>query len=333
MKRFLIIAAFIVTFAHPVVGQDFTIMFYNVENLFDTEDDTLKDDDEFLPGGLRHWNGYRYHTRINNLASVIAASGGWEFPALVGLCEIENRGVAEDLVYRTSLAGAGYRVIHTDSPDRRGIDLALLYRPSVVEVAGYRSLVLRNSQGIPEETRNLLFIKAVIYGDTLDLILCHLPSRRGGTVSSAPLRERMSLMLRSAVDSVLSGDEHTALVVMGDFNVTPGDEAMRIISADGLLVNMSDAMAEEGFGSYRYDGTWEMIDQILVSATMTTDSCRFSASASDFRVMINEFLLEPDPRYPGKRPRPAYRGYRWEGGYSDHLPVTMIIKHRESLLQ
>lgn len=304
-------------------------MFYNTENLFDTVNDTLKDDDEFLPGGERRWTNYRYWKKIDALSRVIVAAGGWETPLLVGMCEVENREVVMDLANGSLLANAGYNVIHRDSPDSRGIDPALIYRFSLVKVIESRSWVPTAEKGKVFNSRNLLYVKTLIYGDTLHLILCHWPSRRGGVLAAERLRESVASMLRSKTDSIQSdAGGKASVLVMGDFNTAPSEPIMMRLTGEGGMANLSAVMAQQGKGSYRYRGLWEMIDQILVSETMVTQEGHFTATSQNFRVFDASFLMEDDPDYPGKRPVSTYRAYKWEGGYSDHLPVLVRVMHK-----
>jgi hypothetical protein len=312
-----------------VKAQEYTVMFYNVENLFDTVDDTTKDDDEFLPGGSRRWTEKRYWQKINALSRVIAAAGGWEPPALIGLCEVENENVVRDLAYGSVLAGAGYKVIHRESPDTRGIDLALLYRADIVRVADCRSWIPDMAMGEVFDSRNLLYIKTFFGADTLHLILCHWPSRRGGMLAAGDVRESMAQLVRIKADSLQSSSGNKAsIIVTGDFNAAPNDTLMTLITSGGHLINTAKTVADSGKGSYRYQGRWEMIDQILVSYSVTDTVGPLYIDPLSFRVFDAPFLLADDPDYPGNKPFPTYDGFRWSGGYSDHLPVLITVTHR-----
>lgn len=326
LRLFLVILLMLTASAQMVEGQEFGVMFYNVENLFDTADDTTKDDDEFLPEGSRHWTENRYWQKINALSRVIAAAGEWEPPALVGLCEVENEKVVNDLAYRSLLEGANYKVLHRESPDARGIDLALLYRYDLIRVTESRSWIPERQEGEAFNSRNLLYAKTVMGSDTVHLILCHWPSRRGGSLAAADLRESIARLVRAKTDSLQASTGDTAsIIVMGDFNATPGDPVIKIIAGDSLLVNFAEDPAAKGTGSYRYQGRWELIDQIFVSRSMTDPEARLYADPLSFRVFDAPFLLADDPDYPGKKPFPTYWGYRWSGGYSDHLPVLITV--------
>ncbi len=326
MRLFVAILLLLTAAAQPAQGQELTVMFYNVENLFDTADDTTKNDDEFLPEGSRRWTEKRYWQKINALSRVIASAGEWELPALIGLCEVENEKVVIDLAYRSIIAGAGYGVIHRESPDPRGIDLALLYRKDLVQIVDSRSWVPEGQEGEVFNSRNLLYVKALAENDTLHLILCHWPSRRGGTLAAGDLRKKMAQLVRTKTDSLQTSSGVTAaIIVMGDLNAAPDDPVIKIIAGDHSLVNYAEKPAEKGIGSYRYQGRWELIDQILVSPVMTDPEGKIYADPLSFRVYDEQFLLAEDPDYPGKKPFPTYGGYKWTGGYSDHLPVLITL--------
>ena len=218
MRPVIFILLMLTAASQQLKGQEFSVMFYNIENLFDTADDTTKDDDEFLPGGSRRWTERRYWQKINALARVIVAAGEWELPALIGLCEVENEKVVSDLAFRSIISGAGYKVIHRDSPDPRGIDLALLYRLDLIRIVDSRSWIPEQQEGGIYNSRNLLYAKTVIGNDTVHLILCHWPSRRGGTLAAGDLRETIAKLVRVKTDSLQACSGDTAsIIVMGDF--------------------------------------------------------------------------------------------------------------------
>lgn len=310
-------------------GQDFTVMFYNVENLFDTEDDTTRNDEEFLPEGARRWTASRYYRKLNSIARAVAAAGEWELPSLIGLCEVENEKVLRDLVYGTLLSAGNYGIVHRDSPDPRGIDLALLYRRDQFSMLQADAWLPAESDSIPVQTRNILYAKLTDGNDTLHCVICHLPSRRGGVLAAGGLRERMIRLAGEGIDSIMSVPcGRASVIVMGDFNTAPGESLMTGFAEQTGIVNLSSAEAGQGRGSYRYQGTWEMIDQVLVSKPMTDSTGVFQAVQGSFRVVDAPFLLTADENYPGSKPYPTYGGYRYSGGYSDHLPVTVRITRR-----
>ena len=320
---FLVVAATL-----HVGGQEFSVMFYNVENLFDTYDDTTKNDDEFLPHGSRRWTGTRYRKKIAGVSRVIAAAGEWELPPVIGLCEVENEKVLKDLAYSTLLSAGNYGIVHRESPDLRGIDLALLYRREFFRIEAVRSWVPERSEESPWESRNLLYVKMTMDDDTLHVILCHFPSRRGGVLATERLREEMAELVRIKTDSLVSASPDASLIVMGDLNARPDDKIMTEMTGDRMLVNTAEGLSASGEGSYRYQGTWELIDHILVTKAMVDGSGSFTADTLSFRSVSLPFMLTADADYPGMKPFATYGGFRWAGGYSDHLPVMITVRRR-----
>lgn len=304
-------------------------MFWNAENFFDTRDDSITDDDEFLPLGVRRWTSKRYNDKILSLSKVIVAAGGWEAPALVGLSEVENRSVIEDLVRKTGLSRSEYSIIHEDSPDPRGIDVCILYRHDIVRVISYRYFTPDDSQSSPFRSRSLLYVKCQICDDTVHVFLNHWPSRRGGVLAAESLRERIAIMLHGKADSIASAEGGKALIIYaGDFNAVPTDRIMKILTEDYLsglsMVNLS-ALVSAGTGTYRYQGIWEMIDQVLVSENFITGTGRLRVTPASVTIFSEKFILSDDPVYPGQSPWSTYRGFTYQGGFSDHLPVLLDI--------
>ena len=319
-------------------GQDeLRMMFYNVENLFDIYNDPDTEDDEFLPDGVMRWNSSRYYKKINSLYKTIISAGEWVPPQVISMCEIENRKVLEDLVFETYLSKFNYRIIHEDSPDRRGIDVCLIYRKDFIEILNYRYLV---PAGIFNETfssRSVLYARMAVGNDTIHLFVNHWPSRRGGVLAGEDLRMRMASMVKEKSDSIsLESGGSAKIVIMGDFNCTSDDLEVNTMIAreenDVFLINLSDSIAQSGKGTYRYMGTWEMIDQIIVSKGLFRSKYGFYSDYNMLTIFSPDFLLRKDPKYPGLSPFSTYLGYRYQGGYSDHLPVLIDLKFRKKNL-
>jgi hypothetical protein len=343
MKRFsglLVLFVLFVTQVFPQ-GEDRKIVrfvFYNAENFFDTYDDTLKDDDDFLPQGLMRWNYQRYSEKINSIYKVIAAAGEWDSPAIAGFYEVEKRSVLKDLISKTYLQKYNYGIIHEESSDPRGIDVCLIYRKDIVALLYFRYLKPDMLAGDEFRTRSVLYSKWLISGDTIHLFLNHWPSRRGGVLAGESLRTDISKMVREKIDSIseMVGGE-AKIVVAGDFNCTP--DGMEISTLTGKvdnpqsvtdikLYNLSELSASKGLGTYRYKGTWEMIDQVIVSDWLLNCKKGFTADDTSFRVFNADFLMKRDPSYPGFTPYSTYSGYRYQGGFSDHLPVILELRRR-----
>ena len=309
------------------------LMFYNVENLFDVFDDTLKDDDDFRPGGMMRWNLTRYNKKINSLYKTIVAAGEWDPPGIVAMCEVENRRVLEDLVYRTWLSKYKYRIIHEESPDPRGIDVCLIYRSDCAAVIDFRYWIPQDIRREKFSSRSILYTKFSLGEDTLHLIVNHWPSRRGGVLAGEDLRQGISDMIREKADSIIKSSPSGAkVIILGDFNCTPDDKEMKSLIASAgsgkFLINLSERLSRAGMGTYRYMGRWEMMDQVIVSGLLL--NCRDGLYTGEDMLTIfrPDFLLRKDPRYPGPSPLSTYRGYRYQGGFSDHLPVLLDLKFR-----
>lgn len=310
------------------------LMFYNVENLFDTRDDSLRADNDFLPGGGMNWNYSRYIRKITSLYKTIVAAGSWSPPEIVSLCEVENRKVLEDLIYGTYLAKFNYRIIHEDSPDQRGIDVCLIYRAERLNLIDFKYWIPADIKKEDFVTRSVLCARFSFNADTLHLILNHWPSRRGGALAGEGLRIKISNMLREKADSI--GRKYTPgakIIIAGDFNCTPDDNEIRILvghddSSIGLT-NLSEDLAAKGIGTYRYRGAWEMIDQVIVSRSLLYSEDGLFTSPGMLKIFKPEFLMKKDPKYPGMSPWSTYRGYKYQGGFSDHLPVLLDLGFRQ----
>lgn len=312
------------------------IMFYNVENLFDIFDDSLKNDNDFLPSGVLRWNFSRYNNKINSLYKTILSAGGWSPPGIVAMGEVENRNVLEDLVYGTYLSKYKYRIIHEESPDQRGIDVCLIYRSDILSLI-YSDYWMPN--GISKEdfkTRKVLYSRFKFRNDTIHIIVNHWPSRRGGVLAGESMRIKIAKMVKEKADSIsLRCQFGSKIIILGDFNSVPDDQEIKILTSESQsgsrYVNLSGDMAEKGFGTYRYQGTWEMIDQVFVSDFLLRSSEGLYTEASFFSILKPDFLLMKDPKYPGFTPFATYRGYRYQGGFSDHLPVLLKLNFREQI--
>jgi hypothetical protein len=305
------------------------LMFYNTENLFDTFNDTLTEDDEFLPYGLRRWNPRRYYAKINSIFKVITAAGEWYPPAVISLCEVENRRVLEDLIYGTNLSKYDYGILHRESPDPRGIDVCLVFRKDVVSILNYRYLVPEVTGPDRFASRSILYANCLVMEDTLHLFVNHWPSRRGGVLAGEDQRYMIAEMIKNMADSIASLSAGKAkIIMMGDFNSTPDDNVIILLSGrylSGLsMVNLA-ADIPPGIGSYRYKGTWELIDQVIVSDALLKCTKGLYTDNGMFKIFRPDFLLIKDPVYPGSSPFSTYNGYRYREGYSDHLPILLDL--------
>lgn len=309
-------------------------MFYNVENLFDNLDDPETNDDEFLPRGERRWGKDRLTLKYKRIYQVIAAVGGQGFPAIIGLCEIENRYVLEKLLENTPLGNLGYKIVHHDSPDQRGIDVALLYRTSQFEPLWYQAIPVRSDADVDFKTRDILYVKGILHADTLHVLVNHWPSKYGGVVDTKPLRKLAAQKAKHITDSIASSNPKASILLMGDFNDGPTDESVEVhlgaqhpdrISNDHNLYNMAYPLAQQGKGSNKYREKWDLIDQIIVSRALLDPENSLHTSPDSFNVFEAPFLLIKDENYLGDRLFRTYNGFRYAGGFSDHLPVYIEI--------
>lgn len=311
----------------------FTAAFYNVENLFDTVDDPAIDDDEFLPDAPKQWTIPRYQKKLSDLARVIAAIPGEGLPDLVGLSEVENRTVVLDLAKEKELFIAGYLIVHRDSPDRRGIDVALLYKPDRFKLLHEDYFTTRVvTSGKP--TREVLYAKGLINGsDTLHVFVNHWPSRYGGAEKSAPNRNAMAAQVRYRIDSLQQVQPDCKILVMGDFNDNPNNESMAEIlegatmpnQTDKPLFNLHAAAWSRGEGTFNYRGNWGMLDQILVSWSLLNATTGLNIKPDAGGILREPWMIHTDKKgveYPNK----TYGGTRYYGGISDHFPVYVEME-------
>ena len=299
-------------------------MSYNVENLFDCIDDPHTNDEAFLPQATRHWSLNRYWNKLQAISSVIAMAGDDRAPDFVALCEVENDSVMYDLTRRSSLRTARYEYLTTTSNDPRGIDVALMYKPTTFRPLSYKLLRTPQEQ-IPDgrHVRDILLVSGELHmGDTIDLLVCHLPSRLNGK-QSEKLRHSVVERMCQAIDSISHERTLPHIIVMGDFNDTPHSKSLRPLTEKAGMTCITESLN----GSYRYKGLWEQIDHVYLSPTLIHDndtSALYLAPQGAWN-FTPEHLTEPEPRYGGRRPRRTYNGMHYEGGTSDHLPVCFDL--------
>lgn len=274
------------------------IVNYNVENLFHPAHDSLKDDLEWTAEGERHWSYTRYYRKEENIARVLTNIGGWDGVDVVGLQEVENALCVKRLCY--TLRRGEYDFVHYESPDRRGIDVAMLYKKSRVDTLHTRALKVDLGE---ETTRDILYICArVDKRDTIHFFVCHLPSQRGGTAASEWKRKAAKAVLQQAVDSVFQTQAEAKIVVMGDMNSEPKDD----------LTGLNNRM--HGLkGTHKYQGRWTCLDQFYTSPNIE----------GNVQIYDAEWILEPDEKYMGLRPKRTYNGVHYQNGFSDHLPIIL----------
>lgn len=335
MKKHLILFTFLLVTcllsAQHTEKQNFKIMCYNVENFFDCVDDSLTNDTEFLPTGLRGWNFAKYSKKQANIAKVITAIGGWDAPSLVGLCEVESKKCLTDLTHHSGLKNLRYKFLHHESPDPRGIDVALLYQPHQFKPIHDEAIAIHFPQNPQSRTRDILFASGIIpTGDTLHVFVCHFPSRLDGELESEEKRIFVASVLRSKVDSIFATNKKPNIVIMGDFNDFPTNASLLdILKAKPLndsiseqgLYNLMYKLHAEGKGTNKHSGDWGALDQIIVSGNLLKPTGSIFTRQSDTHIYDADFLLENDTAYLGKQPFRTYVGMKYHEGFSDHLPV------------
>ncbi len=298
----------------------FTLVELNCENLFDTRHDSLRQDTEFLPEGAYQWTPSRYWQKLNRVGQTIVACGGegddWQLPDLVALCEVENDTVLRDLTKRSLLRNARYEYVVTDSPDERGVDVALLYSPFSFALIQHYSLRVPLVKDM-RPTRDVLYVSGRIAGgDTLHIFVVHAPSRSGGERVTRRFRMQTSEVVAQAIDSIRAGSPEARILVAGDFNAYAGELSLRRLETIGLTDISSKATGQNGAkATYKYHGLWAGLDHIFASSPL-------SSCVSECFVMDASFLLEPDEKYGGVQPHRNYLGPRYLNGYSDHLPLV-----------
>lgn len=318
----------------------FRIMFYNVENLFDPFHDTLKNDYEYVAGGEMGWTWKKFEKKIQNISKVVVTAGGWQPPEIVAFSEVENKFVLIQLLKRTPLQRFGYRIIHEESPDERGIDVALIYNPERFKEISHRSIYVRTGDSLLK-TRNILYVKGLIKSssslevDTLHLFINHWPSRSGGQQLTEWKRKAAALALKHVADSIQQIVPGANLVLTGDFNDEPFDESISVCLDAGTLLNdqshhlytlMTPYTGKKDTGTKKFRNQWGVIDQFIVSPGLLESTSRLKIEGNKAAILQFPFLLQDDLKYGGTVPWRTYSGRKYTGGFSDHLPVLLTIE-------
>ncbi len=308
--------------------QEITVAFYNVENLFDTVDDPKINDEDFTPSGKLKWNDERYKLKLSHLADVFDALPG-ELPAFLGLCEIENRKVLEDLRGQTKIAGNHYGIIHKDSPDDRGIDVAAFYDSSRVSVEYFNYTTINLPDPQRPHTRDLLYVKLKVNHEVIHLFVNHWPSRSGGQVESEPNRIAVANVLESLITKIEKSDSKAKILIMGDFNDYPTDKSIATILHAGInkenrLFNYMYDDHKAGQGSYYYKNEWGALDQFISSKFLLNARNGWASSENSAYIFKDDLILFKD-KEGVQRPNRTFVGEDYKGGYSDHLAIYMIL--------
>lgn len=332
MKKTYLLVLFTQLLLPCLIGaqETFRVMSYNVENFFDIHDNPHTEDQDFTPSGIRHWTAGRYHKKLQQTAKVILAAGAWELPALVALCEVENPTVVGDLLRLTPLRNSFYQYCMTEGNDIRGINSALLYRRDLFRLINHTNIRI-TAEKRQRPTRQVLYACGELTtGDTLDVFVVHLPSRYSGQKETEPYRCRIARMIRRQADSIQQTRQRPQILIMGDFNDTPADPSLtRSLAARPLPGNKTDSVLPDAYynlcyqekGSHKFQGNWNQLDHILINGKLLNPAAPFYFNQGSQRVFAPKFLLKNDRTWHGTRPYRTWHGYRYEGGFSDHLPV------------
>lgn len=312
------------------------IGFYNLENLFDTEDDTTIRDEDFTPKGQYAWGAEKYQNKLTNMAHVIADLGTSVSPdgcAVLGVCEVENKKVLEDLVAEEKIKDRAYKIIHYDSPDRRGIDVGFLYQEKYFKPTNSVSHQL-NFQSDPDyKTRDQLVVSGEMDGDKVSFIVAHWPSRSGGMEKSQPRRIDAALLGRKIIDSLLAEDPNAKIILMGDLNDDPINKSVKdYIRAKakvgkmktGDMYNTMYTKFKQGDCTLAYRDAWNLFDQLIVSEGLVSEDASSYVFHKSY-VYSKEYLKQKEGNYKGY-PKRTHAGGKYLNGYSDHFPVFLVLK-------
>ena len=317
MRRLLWIGLsfFICFFSSTPAGAQ-TLVELNCENLFDCQHDEGKEDVEFTPEGERRWTRTRYWRKLNGMGQELL-SCSQDLPDLAALVEVENDSALYDLTRRSLLRGAGYEYLMTESPDVRGLDVALLYQPARFRPICYDAITVPPLRDM-RPTRDILYVQGeTISGDTLHIFIVHAPSRYEGELETRLHRRQAIGTLLTALAPIADKD----IIIVGDFNDYANSPSMQLLT-ENHFVNVSQSakgINGQAKGTYRYHGEWHSIDHILVSPSLVP-------RVEDVYINDASFLLESDTRYGGFKPRRTFQGYHYQRGYSDHLPLVLKLR-------
>ena len=311
----------------------FRVGFYNVENLFDLVNDPNKNDDYFTPEGDTKWDKTRYEKKLNDLGKVVKEMG---FPTLLGVCEVENKLVCRDFCHSSFLKSEKYGVVHHESPDFRGIDVALLYKRKQFKVLSDEVIRINfPKEVIPEQdytTRDVLVVKGIFNKrDTFYVFVNHWPSRRGGLKASQPKRVYVAKQVRKKVDEIYAVEPNANILIMGDFNDEPDNKSLEetlgatmdrsMVKTNGLY-NLMSNLDQAGKGSYNYRGNWNMLDQLIVSSAIANG--KNGINFLEPVVFQKEWMIYHDKKF-GDKPNRTYGGPNYYGGFSDHFPIYVDL--------
>jgi len=330
----LVIAALVLVSCSSVkrtLRQEYTVVSYNMENLYDTVDDPKIPDEEFLPESEKKWTVERYQKKLTDIARVISEVNPKEMPEIIGMAEIENQTVLEDLIKVGNLKDK-YAIIHEESPDFRGIDVAMLYRKDAFTEITHEVLPVTFPDDPEFKTRDILHVTGKMRHKTFHIFVNHWPSRIGGDDKTEPKRILAATVLKNKVDQILAANPKTRIIIMGDMNDEPTNKSLRetldagSIDSKSKLVNLMIPDDAAGLGTYFYSGNWNMLDNLVVSDRLITSRRVYVMDQKGF-ISNNDWMTFVNKK-GDKTPNRTYVGNKYVGGVSDHFPVyfRMIVK-------
>jgi len=307
---------------------DHTIAFYNLENLFDIHNDAKKHDGDFLPGSQKRWTKKRYELKLHKLGQVISKIGfnnTHRPPAIVGLAEIENKKVIKDLIQSSDLEDYDYGIVHYNSQDERGIDVALIYDQTIFTLENSKtySVYLEDDIGEQDYTRDILLVSGMFQSERLHLIINHWPSRREGELISYPKRIKAAEKVLEIINTIKTDHSNPKILVMGDFNDNPSNESVKLLSKNGELYNPMETLVSYSRGSVSHNFKWNLFDQILFSTNFFETEIN-KLKFDEANIFDENFLKQHKGKFKGQ-PFRTYAGKKYKGGYSDHFPVYLQL--------
>jgi hypothetical protein len=319
-------------------ANSFVVLSYNVENLFDTVNSPQTNDEEFTPDGVKSWTFERYKKKLNDISRVIMSIPEKEMPALIGLAEVENRNVLEDLITNRGIRRSEYKIIHDDGPDPRGIECALLYRPDLFKYKSHEYIQVEDPLDSDYIYRGILHVKGTgPDGSNLHIFMNHWKSRSGGTKETEKKRMFTAITLRKQLDILLSRESKFKVILMGDFNDEPTNRSITNgLSAGGKRKNIHmgdhynlcyDLHNLHNQGTYNYKGQWNMLDQLIVSYNLINQAKGLSTTFEGAKILKEEWMLYESEKYSEMMPSATYGGPQYFGGPSDHLPVYVVFTY------
>lgn len=340
MRKTLLLFLFLLLGLSVSIAQNkklavYAVAFYNLENLFDTINQPEVLDEEFTPKGSMQWGSFKYNNKLDRMSYALdqlAAQYAPLGPAVIGVSEIENQSVLEDLVLRGNFAKKGYKVVHYDSPDRRGVDVGLLYNPTLFTVESSKSLRLTLPESPDFKTRDPLLVTGRLAGERIHILVNHWPSRLGGEKASRPKREAAAALNKYTTDSIYRIEPNAKIFIMGDLNDDPSNKScsevlnakkdMKTVEKGGLY-NPFWKILDSGIGSLAYRGNWNLFDQIIVSEPLLGPD-RSTLKFWKAEVFNAEFLKQQDGKFKGY-PMRTHAGGAYLNGYSDHFPTIVYL--------